>query len=187
MKQYFKGYRWKNGIPLGKGVIETNQIPNETSYKIAMDPYRRRITLEKYEKGQFCKIIYDSILLNFRHLNPTEQMAWEKTIVEETPEKIVSIIRNQDDQVLYFETCHFQEGFCRVCNISSSHGIFLSSHRLYYKTLNDPFNGVVLFDSDNYPVMLKIYERDEGSGNFTKIIEESWDVENHPLATSLGK
>jgi len=52
-----------------------------------MDPYRKRISLEKHKEGHFDSVIYDSALLNFRHLTVEEQTAWHEIALQELPEK----------------------------------------------------------------------------------------------------
>lgn len=157
-------YTWINGIPYGVGEGST--------YKIVSDPYRKRISLEEYEDGLFVRVIYDSALLNFRHLNPVDQMAWEKKQVGDK-----CYIRDQDDRLLYIEEYAFDvSGRCKSCTIRSPHGVLLATSRLYYEELRDSFNGVVLFDVNGKAVLQKRYKMDEESGEFGELIAEERDM-----------
>ena len=57
----------------------------------------------------------------------------------------------------------------------------LSVHRMYYTHLGDPFNGVILFDAIDKPVMFKRYEFDNETCQFSNLMEEQWDMESFPL------
>lgn len=171
MSIHYRDYVWKEGIPYGIGA--TNDCKGMT-YKIAMDPYRKRIAIERYENNVFCSVVYDSALLDFRHLKPAEQTAWQKVILSENSEKIVAAIYNQDDRLALIETYSFEGKFCRKCVSTSSHGIVLSHQKIFYQVLGDAFNGVLLQDINQHPVMFKRYESDS-EGEFTELIEEIWD------------
>jgi hypothetical protein len=173
MSAHYKKYVWKNGIPYGVSAIDVSSQEEET-YKIIADPYRKRISIEKYLGGTFSNLIYDSYLLDFRHLKKPELTAWQVTSREETHE---SFIRNQDDRLVFIETYHFQDHLCRGCLVKSPHGILLSTHKMYYHHLGDSFNGVVLFDANEVPVMKKEYEFDSEQQEFTTLIAEQWEVE----------
>lgn len=176
MTKHYRDYVWKEGIPYGIEVVTENA---DLSYKIVMDPYRKRIGIEKYmSHGRFAELIYDSAFLDFRHLKPAQQLAWQKTILEETPSMVISAIRNQDDRLVLLETYTFEGGYCRQCIARAPHGVCLSRQQMYYTALHDPFNGVVLFDSNEHPVMFKRYASDEASGEFTDLLEEQWDMLN---------
>jgi len=173
MSKYYRDYVWKEGIPYGIDPLPENA---EMSYKIAMDPYRKRISIEKYKKGNFSEIVYDSALLDFRHLKSAEQTAWQKVIYDEKPDQIISHIRNQDDRLVFIETYRFEKDFCKECFAKSPHNVPISHQKMYYTSLQDAFNGVVLFDNNNHPVMFKEYQVDEGTGEFTELLEEQWDM-----------
>lgn len=172
MSKLYKDYIWKDGIPYGIQAIENC---HSLCYKIPMDPYRKRIAIEKYDKGHFQSVIYDSGLFDFRHLNPSEQTAWQKTSLYESNEQAISAIYNQYDRLILIETYFFERGLCRSCRSSSGHGIFLSEQRILYECLGDTFNGVILLDANDHPVMSKRYKSDEISGEFTELLEELWD------------
>jgi hypothetical protein len=172
MSKYYRDYVWKEGIPYG---IEAIEPKAPLTYKIAMDPYRKRIAIEKYRNGTFESIVYDSALLDFRHLKPAEQTAWQKVIISENEQKVVAAIYNQDDRLILFETYLFEKKFCRSCLSTSGHGINLSCQKMFYQTLGDSFNGVILFDINEHPATFKRYKEDGDSGEFGELSEEIWD------------
>lgn len=172
MSKHYRDYIWKEGIPYG---IEAINPSTPLTYKIPMDPYRKRITIEKYVDGHFESIVYDSAFLDFRHLKPAEQTAWQKVIVSENEQKVVAAIYNQDDRLILFETYSFEKKFCRSCLSTSGQGIPLSNQKMYYKALGDPLNAVILFDINAHPVTFKRYEEDGDSGEFGELVEEIWD------------
>lgn len=178
MTKIFRDYFWKEGIPYGIHPIENEATQTNDGYKIVMDPYRKHITIEKYHKGHFHEIIYDSAFLNFRHLKNDETRAWQKTTISETAEKAVCHLRDQDDRLVFEETYLFTDNLCRECQVISPHGIPLSIQRMYYKKLKDPYNAVILFDRNNHPVIFKQYEFDEESQEFTELIEDNWNMQH---------
>lgn len=174
MSKLYRDYFWKNGIPYGKG---SEEEAVET-YKIAMDPYRKRISIEKYEKGQFTSLIYDSALFDFRHLKPDAQYAWQKTVIRETAEAMECLLRNQDDRIVVREVYRFDNNVCRSCEAFSVHGVPISRQRMFYTALGDPFNGVILYDLNEHQVLSKRYNVDQVTGEFTDLLEESWNCQN---------
>jgi hypothetical protein len=185
MSKYFSDYVWKDGIPYGIAPLDDVSISHSKSYRILMDPYRKRIAVEKYESGDFHSVIYDSAFFNFRHLKPAEQVAWSKTIIKETADQVVSMIRNQDDRIIVIETYRFQDHLCRECSSTSPHGIPISMQKMFYTKLHDPFNGVILSDNNNHPVMFKRYAHDEDTGEFTELIEEQWNMQTAKIPDSI--
>ena len=176
MTAYFRGYTWIKGVPRGIDPVEVSYVQQEAElFKIVDDPYHKRYTIERYEKGRFHEVVYDSILLDFRHLKPAEQQGWtqETTVVDE--DTVTLLIRNQDDRVIYLETHQFISTVCRECTIFSPQGLLLATNRMYYRSEGDASNGVVLFDRREQPVMYKLYETGE-DGQFTELIEEQWDM-----------
>lgn len=169
MAKHYLDYFWENGMP--NGIYPVDNQRNENTFTIIMDPYRKRISVEKYKKEEFSSVVYDSSLLDFRKLKPVHQVAWQKIMVS----KDQSLIRDQDDRVVLFESYIFHDDLCRECRISSPHGLFLATQKMYYESLGDPFNGVILYDRQDYSVMLKRYETDKHSGMFTKLLEENWN------------
>lgn len=174
MSEYFRDYVWKNGIPYGLQPI--TQEADEMAYKIISDPYRKRISIEKYIHHAFASVVYDSALLNFRQLKNPEQTAWQKTY--DTP--LRTFIRNEDDRLLFIETYQFKDHLCTECHVHSPHGLFLSLHKMHYKHFGDSFNGVILYDTNQHPVMIKHYEFDKPLKQFTKLIKEEWEIEKQP-------
>lgn len=179
MHKYFKDYFWKEGIPYGANAIDEPSNFSALSYKIVMDPYRKHISIESYLNGQFSTAVYDSVLLDFRHLKVAAQTAWQKSVIHDNQGNVNCIIRNQDDRILFLESHFFQQGFCRECRVLSVHGIALSTHRMFYTALGDHFNGVILFDRNSHPVMLKRYDVDGETGEFTQLLKEDWNMSVH--------
>lgn len=176
--RYFSDYYWKGGIPRGKAPVDKS---SQQSYKIVSDPYYKRISIESYRLGVFDAIIYDSAALDFRHLKQVNMSNWEKTTIFESEEKIICLIRNQDDRILYQEVYHFEQDLCRSCTVMAPQGHILSKQRIFYTSLKDAFNGVVLSDSNNHPVMFKLYEIDSASNAFTDLLKEEWNLEVQPI------
>jgi hypothetical protein len=174
MHKSYQDYYWKGGKPQGK--ILTNEII-PCSYKIVTDPYGKRYSIEKYSFGKFEKIVYDSILLDFRHLNPIHQNAWQREQLNEGLNQVHCLLRNQEDRAILFETHHFKGVDCIACEIRSIHGLLLAVQKVYYKNKQDGFDGVVLFDLENKPVMMKTYQTDPESGEFTSLLSEEWDMQ----------
>lgn len=176
MFSHYHDYYWKDGKPYGKD--KTEPALSSHSYKIVSDPYFKRISIEKYHFTQFDKIIYDSYMLDFRHLTLKDQMAWRREVLNESEHETVCILHNEDDRAVLFETLTFEGDLCRCCRTSSIHAIPLSQHQMYYSHLNDPFNGLILFDIEHRPVMLKTYEFDLVSNEFTNLELEEWNMQN---------
>lgn len=174
MSQFYKKYCWKGGIPYGLGTSETGKLDG-VLYKIVMDPYRKRISIEKYLGEQFAAVIYDSALLDFRHLKTMDQSRWEKITLLDSPEKMICIIRNHDDRIVFQETYHFEGNFCRECQTHSPHGFLLSTQKMFYTSLKDPFNGAILYDQNSQVVVKKTYKANE-LGEFTELLQEEWEI-----------
>lgn len=173
MSEYYTDYVWRNGIPYGKGKIAE---PIGLYYKLPMDPYRKRIAIEQYQDKAFQRVIYDSAFIDFRHLKPpAEQTAWQKIVISSSPTRVMSIIRNQDDRIVCMEECLFDGNYCIECRLTSPHGFLLSIHKMSYRALGHPFDGVVLYDSNEHPVMSKKYAIEEDSGEFGELLEEAWE------------
>lgn len=175
MAKFYQDYYWKGGVPFGF-------LGSQAGYKIVADPYRKWITIE-----QGVKIVYDSRLIDFRKLHPSEQTGWEKTVLSETEEQAVSAIRNQDDRLVYLETAYFKKQRCHECHIHSPHGFLLSIHQMCYREEGAPFDGVVLYDANHHPVMIKKYLIDNRTGEFGELIEEIWDFENIKIVFNMNR
>lgn len=177
--EHYQDYFWKMGKPYGQHPTDQRA---SVSYKIITDPYHKRYSIEKYQQGLFKKIIYDSILLDFRHLNPIDQVAWQKELMKEEEQFAMYLLRNQDDRAILIERQSFEKNWCRSCFIYSAQGILISKHRMYYQAFGDAFNGVILFDSEDHPVMTKTYQIDLETGEFTTLLSEEWNMPNPPLS-----
>jgi hypothetical protein len=177
MFKHFQDYYWKEGKPYGRKAVEPCLAA--CSYKIVVDPYYKRFSIEKYNYAHFDRVIYDSYLLDFRHLTLKDQMAWQREVVREDKDSSVCLLRNQDDRAILTETLLFEDEQCRECTTRSVHGITLCVHRMYYRSLKDRFDGVVLYDNEERPVMLKMYETDPLTGEFTNLLFEEWNMQEH--------
>jgi hypothetical protein len=175
MIKHFRTYYWKAGKPYGLDVVDPAQ--QNFSYKIIADPYYKRLSIEKFHYTQFEKTIYDSLLLDFRHLTLDDQVAWQREVVKEGENQSVCLLRNQDDRTILMETLFFENQLCRSCQTSSIHGVPLAVHRMYYQCLHDAFNGVVLYDLEEHPVMMKLYEIDPLTKEFTTLLKEEWNMQ----------
>lgn len=180
MGKFYRDYFWKEGIPYG---IEPTE--DGGTVKIVMDPYRKRISIEKYQDRVFAGVIYDSALFNFRHLKPAEQNAWQKNPIRQDDNSIECLIRNQDDRVVIKEVYRFEKGVCRECFAYSPQGILISRQHMLYTALQDPLNGVILYDANEHPVVFKKYAISEETGEFTDLLEEQWDMKKKQNAALL--
>lgn len=174
MSQYYQDYVWKNGLPYGVQLCHDTGPKTGISYKIASDPYHKRVSIEKYSGEEFASIIYDSALFDFRHLKLGEQLAWQKTIVKETESGAICHIRNQDDRLILMEEYKFEGDLCRECRAYAPTGMLLSIQTIRYRCFNDPYDGVILHDSNNRAVMSKHYLFDQETREFTELLKEEW-------------
>lgn len=177
--QIFEDYVWKDGLPAGIHPTQQN------GYKMIADPYRKRISIERYQNDHFIETIYDSVFLDFRHLRNADQTAWERLITEEKENEMTCLIKNQDDRVLFQEHYLYENGICRNCEIRSPQGILLSNHRMYYQHFKDPFDGVALFDANAHLVMFKRYVCNAATFEFGELIEENWHPGHNSLCASV--
>lgn len=175
MSKYYEDYIWKNGMPYGVKP-KSEALPAGITYKVISDPYHKRISIEKYSEGNFTEVIYDSALFDFRHLQPARQTAWQKSSISDT----VCHIRDQDDRLILIEKYLFEGQRCRECRASSPCGLLISIQKIYYVDCQDPFNGVILFDSNQHQVLIKRYQIDSASMEFTDLLEESWEPKTTP-------
>ncbi|MDP1995258.1 MAG: hypothetical protein Q8K40_08450 [Ignavibacteria bacterium] len=174
MHKFYLDYYWNKGKPYG--VKEVDEITSPISYKIVVDPYFKRFTVEKYEFGKFNQMIYDSILLDFRHLTTEHQIAWYRKLINEDNDQEVYLIRNHEDRAILLETITYENHLSRICQTQSAIGTNLSIHRMYYESLGDSFNGVILYDIENRPIMKKIYDFDPVQSEFTELLLEEWNM-----------
>lgn len=173
MNKYFRSYYWDNGRPRGMDVVMS---PEGTTYKVVVDPYYKRYTLERYDGEKFVDIIYDSALYDFRWLKPQEQAAWHKETIEETEDQSTCLIRNQDDRVIAVERYSFELGLCRCCEISYPSGQIIATQHIRYTKLGEEEDTVTLMDRLGNPVVIKTYEADEATGEFTNMLSEVWNT-----------
>jgi len=175
MHPLYRDYIWQKGIPVGQGRLSEPDVDAPSSaYKIVVDPYRKRFTIECYQGPVFQCLVYDSQLLDFRHLKPATQQGWQREVIHQSDSEIICLIRNQEERLLYRELHSFAGSLCRECRITSLHETLLSTHRMYYTHLGDRFNGTLLYDSNHHLVLAKRYACGTG-GEFTDLLEERWD------------
>ena len=182
MFPYTKEYVWREGIPQGVSEIETPG-PDEELVKIVYDSYQKHYSIERYRGPHFESVIYDSKLLNFATLSPIQQQAWSKEVISEDNTLVRCLIRDESDRVVAIEEYHYEGELCRRCDSISPHGPLLSRQRIYYQSLGDPIDGVVLFDANEHPVMFKTYTLNE-DGSFGTLLSEEWDMLKHPPAVA---
>lgn len=173
MNSFFKDYRWIKGKPVGFDPLTEESRQNndrELNFKIVVDPYFKRYTIEQYFGRTFQNVVYDSLLLDFRKISPQEQTAWERQFLEKSEHKELAIIRDIHDRIILKEEYLFQEGLCRSCLIFSPQGWHLATQKIFYRKFGDPFNGVHLYDLLDHLVIEKKYQADE-EGNFLQLLE----------------
>lgn len=164
MIQHFKNYYWKEGRPYGIEPTNENHY-----YRIVTDPYHKRYSVEEYEKSKFKRIIYDSNLFDFRALKDPRQASWLKESLSNTE----SLLRNQDDRVVLIEKYTFASDRPRYCHYYIPQGLLVAHHKVFYKDVGDAFDGVILYDTSDRPVMQKSYKVEDEE--FTELIEEKWN------------
>lgn len=169
-------YYWKNGKPVGAGF---GSINDNQAFKVIRDPYGKRYSVEKYALGKFVEIVYDSSLFDFRHLKSEETSAWQRENLEELPELTRALIRSMDERIILREESYFKDGICHSCKIFSPHGVFVGTQNILRTSSGDLFNGVILHDCLNRPVVIKKYSIDE-SNSFTELLGEQWDHKSVP-------
>lgn len=162
----FSDYYWKNGRPIG---IPANDSSPSRKIQIIADPYFKHISIEEYLQGKFNRLIYDSRLLDFRTLKSEIPASWQRI---EEPNR--TLLRDQNDRLVFIETYSFDGNFCKECTVYSPHGLHLSTHKIYSTKQGDTFNGVELYDADNKLVMRKLYELNE-EGSFGELIKAEWE------------
>ncbi len=121
MYKHTRDYYWKNGKPYGRETVDPTEA--SISYKIVSDPSFKRFSVEKYQFLMFEKVVYDSYLLDFRHLSVKDQVAWQREILKEEAHETIGLLHNQDDRAVLIEKLHYEENRCRSCSTSSIHGI----------------------------------------------------------------
>ncbi len=160
MIRTFKNYYWKEGKPYGREAGDR--------YKIVVDPYHKRYSVEEYHQGAYQRVIYDSNLFDFRALKDPRQASWLKIPLSENQ----SLLRNQDDRVVLIEKYEFRGEKCSLCHYLTPQMIPVAYHKISLKEWGDPFDGVTLYDMNEMPVMQKKYTLE--NGEFTAVMEELW-------------
>lgn len=165
---FYKDYFWSSFKPKGTHKLSSHKEA-PLCYKIVSDPYGKRYSIEQYKNGLFYKIFYDSALFDFRHLlaNDPTKAVWHTEIIE----TFKAHIRDEYDRLILIESYTFNESLCRETTFTTPHGIFIGRQKMFYTKLNDPLDGVVLFDQANKPVLIQLYHTDNVSGAYTKIGE----------------
>ncbi|MCC5832517.1 MAG: hypothetical protein JJU12_05685 [Chlamydiales bacterium] len=156
MHRYYEDYRWQEGRPRGIGKTSRGA---SLCYRIVSDPYHKWLSIEMYERGLFKELLYDSRLLDFRKLSPTEQLSWRK----EPAGLREAWIFNEDDRVILLES--YRDG---GCEIYSPHGVLLCRYAFLPEEAR-----IVLFDGHSHPVMTRQYRTYE-KGEFLDILREDW-------------
>lgn len=169
---HFQDYFWSNGKP--RGVKKTTKNAS-LSFRIIVDPYHKRYSVERYHLGHFKDAIYDSNLFDFRHLKKGEEAGWQREILKETPHQQLALIRNIEERAILIEEAEFQEELCRTCKILSPHGIWIATQKMLHRSLGDDFDGVALLDILDHPILVKHYEKSPKTGEFGKLLDEVWD------------
>lgn len=168
MHKAYKDYHWKNGKPYGKTL--TTDLSGIT-YRIVVDPYYKRFSLEEHENDHFKRLIYDSALFDFRHLKKPEQAQWLRHPLSEHK----NLIRDEVDRLILIESYTFENNLCRLCQITTPHGTPIALQKISYESLGDPFNGVTLYDINETPILKKNYAFDPEKEEFTDLISECWE------------
>ena len=174
--RYYQDYFWKQGRPQGRG--GRNDLPDDPaqpSYAIRTDPYHKRYSIELYSGHQFKRVVYDSLLLDFRRLKLSEQQGWQRELIRQTPTCSWSWIRNQEDRAILREKLQFEGPFCRKCHIYGPQGLLLAKQKMFYTALNDTWNGTLLYDRHQHLVLAKRYRASE-DGVFEELLEERGDL-----------
>jgi hypothetical protein len=174
----YASYHWKEGRPYGQKPLPLDEAKVLTEvYKLVSDPYHKHISIELYSNGKFVRTIYDSYIFDFRDLKPAAQVGWQK---ENLNDSCRSLIRNLDDRLILIESYTFDGEFCLSCESHSPFGILVSTQKIHYKHRGDCMNAVILYDTEDVPVMFKSY--DSGSdGQFTTVLEEVWEPRKHQI------
>jgi hypothetical protein len=172
MIPHYEDYYWSQGKP--KGLVKA-AVDAPQSFKIISDPYQKHFSIERYEFGRFTAVVYDSYLFDFRLLKRAEEAAWQRETLRETTTSVRSLVRNMEERVILIEEAHFQGDLCRFCKIFSPHEIELATQRIFYTSLGDPFDGVLLNDLLEHPILMKRYDVKPSTLEFTVLLEEIWE------------
>lgn len=179
MHKAYKDYYWKNGKPYGQNAALSS---DRTSFRIFVDPYFKRYTVEELLEGRFHRLIYDSALFDFRHLKRPENDKWRREPLSETQ----WLLRDEIDRPILKEVYTFQDDLCCQTQILTPQDHPVALQKITYTHLGDPFDGVTLYDLNNKTVLRKTYAWDAPSRTFTTLLEECWSDLNVDTATNKG-
>ena len=187
MTWFYEDYFWDEAVPMGIRRLELEQVPDKALvYKLASDPYGKWRSIEKYVHGAFDSVVYDSLLFDFRHLKPENQIAWEKEVLSECGDKSEILIRDQNDRVVLHEEYLFDQHLCRKCHVSSAHHVPISDQKMFYTFLGDKADILILYDMAGHPIMYKQYQSLE-NGEYGKLVEENWKMQNFDLEKVMAR
>lgn len=175
MITHYQNYFWKNGRPQGQGKVIPSDEPLTQSYRIQTDPYHKRYSIELYAGRRLKKVVYDSLLLDFRRLKESEQQGWQRECIRQEGAKSSFWIRNQEDRAILREKLEFNGSLCRKCRIYGPQGLLLATQTMFYTVLGDAWNGVLLHDRHQHLVLAKRYLAGD-DGVFQELLEERWDL-----------
>ncbi len=151
-------YRWERGKPIGEKL-------SESGFRILSDPYGKRFMIEEVAVGDFQRIIYDSLLFDFRKLQEREQVGWSKEWISD--EQL--LVRDRDHLPLFIETYQYEGDRPKSCQLSTPHGLLFANQEI----ISDPFHGVILKDLLGQVIMKKEYEVDD-NGEFTTLLKQEY-------------
>ena len=173
LKMLFNDYVWVKGKPRGKSPILPQDASNGTSYKIVKDPYGKRISIERLERGIFQDIIYDSNLFDFRVLIAKFESSWQKINHDKG-----TLIRDHDDRTIAEEFYVFEKGLCTECRIHYPKGPLVAIQKMIYGKENNLI-AMVLYDVLDHPAGLKMVDA-KAVCTF-----ESWDMADKTVQEKL--
>ena len=178
MNAHYQDYYWKNGRPEGRCFHKQRLScadPLRRSYVICTDPYHKRYSVELYHGTTLKRVVYDSLLLDFRRLKESEQQGWQRECICQELKTSHFWIRNQEDRAVLREKLDFEGPFCKRCRIFGPQGLLLATQTMHYTALNDGWNGTLLHDRNAHLVLAKHY-RANAEGVFEELLEERWDL-----------
>jgi hypothetical protein len=179
MHKAYKDYYWKNGKPQGQNLADPEA---STAFRVFVDPYFKRYTVEELFEGHFHRLIYDSALFDFRHLKRPENDKWRREPLSENE----WLLRDEIDRPILKEIYTFEKDLCRQTQILTPQDHPVALQKITYTHLGDPFNGVTLFDLAGKAVLRKTYTWEPSSRTFTTLLEECWSDLNVDAASNKG-
>ena len=172
---FYKDYHWVEGLPKGLSPLTEDEVPeNELSFKIMSDSYLKRFSVERYVKGKYQELIYDSHVYDFRLLKVEAMHAWSREPLRESQDESFCLVRDHDDRVILKERGVFKDSYCVECTLYSPYESILGVQTMSYQELGDAENTALLRDAYGKPVMLKRFASDD-EGGFSRLVETKWD------------